>query len=70
MGVMDTLKGLVGQGKKAVADNKDTINSTVEKGAEFAKDKAGEKHHDKIDKATDGIKGAVDKVADDEGQAT
>lgn len=66
MGLMDTLKGLVGQGKKAVADNKDTITDTVDKGADFAKDKAGEQHHDKIDKASDGIKSAVDKVADDE----
>jgi MT0933-like antitoxin protein len=70
MGVMDTLKDLLGQGKKAVADNKDTINSTLDKGVDFAKDKAGEQHHDKIDKAADGIKGAVDKVADDDGQAT
>lgn len=66
MGLMDTLKGLVGQGKKAVADHKDTIGDAVDKGADFAKDKAGEKHHDTIDKATDGIKSAVDKVADDE----
>jgi hypothetical protein len=65
MSWMDKLKDLTGKATKTVADNKDKIGDAVDKGADFAKDKAGEKHHDKIDKATDGIKGAVDKIADE-----
>ncbi len=65
MGLMDTLKGLLGQGKKTVADNQDKINDAVDKGADLADDKTGGKHSDKIDKAADVVKDTVDKVADE-----
>lgn len=76
MGLMDKLKGLMGQGSKVAADHKDTIHDGVDKAADFADDKTGGKHADKIDSAAQKAKEGVDKLAsaadgdDDDGPKT
>ncbi|NLV56617.1 MAG: hypothetical protein GXY13_13500 [Acidimicrobiales bacterium] len=40
------------------------MNDGIDKAADFVDDKTGGKHTDKIDKAADAAKGAVDKIAD------
>jgi hypothetical protein len=64
MGLMDKLKGLMGQGSKVAADHKDTIHDGVDKAADLANDKTGGKHADKVDKASDAVKDTVNKIAD------
>jgi MT0933-like antitoxin protein len=55
MGIMDSIKGMLG-GKKT------EVKSAVDKGADMATDKLGEQHADTIDKAADVAKDAVDKL--------
>ncbi len=64
MGLMDKLKGLTGSASKTVADNEEKIDDAIDKAADFADDKTGGKHTDKIDKAADAAKSAVDKIVD------
>ncbi|QNG17724.1 antitoxin [Rhodococcus triatomae] len=59
MSFADTLKGLIGKGKKAAADNSEQIQGAIDKAADFADDKTGGKYSEKIDKAADAAKKAV-----------
>ncbi|HIW95977.1 MAG TPA: antitoxin [Candidatus Corynebacterium gallistercoris] len=47
MGIMDKAKEF--------ANDDDKRNEALDKAEQFAKDKAGEEHHDKVDKARDAI---------------
>ncbi|NLG55411.1 MAG: antitoxin [Rhodococcus sp.] len=55
----DTVKGLIGKGKEAAAENSDKIHDAIEKAADFADDKTGGKYSEHIDKAADAAKKAV-----------
>jgi ABC-type transporter Mla subunit MlaD len=57
MGILDKLKDLV-QGKG------DQIDSAIDKAADFADDKTGGEHTDKIEQAADKAKDVVDKLDD------
>ena len=59
MGFMDNIKGKVGD---AVDDHGDKIADGIDKAADFADDKTGGKHHDKIAKATGGAKDGLDRL--------
>jgi hypothetical protein len=55
MGILDSIKGLV-RGKKP------EIKDGIDKAAAVVDDKVGEEHDDKIAKAADMAKDAVDKL--------
>ena len=57
MGLMDSLKGMT-KGKKP------QIKGGVDKAADVVADKVGVQHADKVDKAANMAKGAVDKLPD------
>ena len=57
MGLMDSIKGMM-KGKKP------QIKDGVDKGADVVGDKVGAEHADKVDKAADVAKDAVDKLPD------
>jgi hypothetical protein len=57
MGFLDTIKGLVGK-------NADKADDVIDKAADFADQKTGGKHSDKIDTAAEKAKQAVDKLDD------
>lgn len=59
MSLVDTLKGLLGKGKEAAAQNADKINDAVDKAGTFIDDKTGGKYSDKIEKGKDAAKKAV-----------
>ena len=54
MGIMDSIKGLLGGNKEKVKDG-------IDKGADIIDDKAGA-HADKVQKGADMAKDAVDKI--------
>lgn len=56
MGIMDSIKSTLGGNKKQ-------INQGIDKVADVIDDKAGA-HADKVRKAADAAKGAVDKLPD------
>jgi ABC-type transporter Mla subunit MlaD len=57
MGILDKLKDLAkGKGEQ--------IDSAIDKAADFADDKTGGKHTDKIEQAADKAKDVVDKLDD------
>lgn len=58
------LNDMVGKAKDAVAGNKDKIEDVVDKAADFADDKTGGKHSDKIDTAADKVKEGLGKLTD------
>jgi MT0933-like antitoxin protein len=57
VGFMDSVKGWM-QGKKP------EVKSGIDKGADAVTDKVGTQHADKVDKAADTAKDAVDKLPD------
>lgn len=59
MALVDNLKKLIGQGKKAAAQNSDKIEKAVDKAADFADKKTQGKYADKIDKVQDAAKKAI-----------
>ncbi|MBW0274410.1 hypothetical protein ATM97_09305 [Nocardia sp. MH4] len=59
MSLVDTLKGLLGKGKEAAAQNADKINDAVDKAGTFIDDKTGGKYSDKIEKGKDAAKKVV-----------
>ncbi|MFE3542490.1 antitoxin [Nocardia sp. NPDC059177] len=59
MSLVDTLKGLLGKGKDAAAQNADKINDAVDKAGSFIDEKTGGKYSDKIEKGKDAAKKVV-----------
>jgi ABC-type transporter Mla subunit MlaD len=64
MGLFDKLKGVKSKAADVVEDNEEKIEDAIDKAADFVDDKTGGKHTDKIDKAADAAKSAVEKLAD------
>ncbi|GGG22065.1 hypothetical protein GCM10007304_39850 [Rhodococcoides trifolii] len=58
MGFADTLKGLIGKGKNAAAQNSDKIDKAVDKAGDMIDKKTQGKYADKIDKVQDAAKKA------------
>ena len=69
MGFMDSLKDMFSSNKdKAqglVSDHGDSIKDGLDKAADFADDKTGGKHSDKIGGVADKAKEGIDKLAGD-----
>jgi hypothetical protein len=59
MGLMDTLKGLVGMGRDAAAENAEKIHDVVDKAGGFIDEKTGGKYSDQIGKGAAALKGAI-----------
>ncbi|WP_063824982.1 antitoxin [Nocardia pseudovaccinii] len=59
MSLVDTLKGLVGKGRDAAAENADKIYDAVDKAGGFIDEKTGHKYSDKIGKVQEAAKKAV-----------
>ena len=59
MGMMDDMKN---KARDAIEKNRDKIDDGIQKAAEFAKDKAGSQHADKIDQMVDRGQGALDRM--------
>ncbi|WP_435874626.1 antitoxin [Nocardia vinacea] len=59
MSLVDTLKGLVGKGREAAAENADKIYDAVDKAGGFIDEKTGHKYSDKIGKVQEAAKKAV-----------
>ncbi|WP_460699334.1 antitoxin [Nocardia thraciensis] len=73
MSLMDTLKGLVGKGREAAAENAEKIHGAVDKAGSFIDEKTGGKYSDKIEKGTEKVKGAIpeqDQAPGGQGEAT
>jgi hypothetical protein len=58
MGFADTLKGLIGKGKNAAAQNSDKIDKAVDKAGDMIDKKTQGKYADKVDKVQDAAKKA------------
>jgi len=58
------LDDMIGKAKKAVTENKDKVEEGIDKAAEFADDKTGGKHTDKIEGAADKVKDALGNLGD------
>ena len=65
MGMMDDMKD---KARDAIEKNRDKIDEGMKKAADFAKEKAGSQHADKIDQMVDRGQGALDRM-NDPGQA-
>lgn len=59
MSFADSLKGLIGKGQKAAAENSDKIEQAVDKAGDFVDKKTGGKYADKVDKVQDAAKNAI-----------
>ncbi|MFC4377284.1 antitoxin [Nocardia halotolerans] len=59
MSLVNSLKGLLGKGKEAAAQNADKIHDAVDKAGSFVDGKTGGKYSDKIAKGTEAAKKAV-----------
>ncbi len=59
MGLMDTLKGLVGKGRDVASENAEKIHGAVDKAGGFIDEKTGGKYSDQIGKGTDAIKKGI-----------
>jgi len=55
MGILDSIKGLVG-------GNKDKVQQGVDKAADVAKDKLPDEHDGKVDKAADAATDQINKL--------
>lgn len=64
MGFMDKLKGAKDKAADLAEEHEEKIDDGIDKAADFADDKTGGKHSDKIDSAAEKAKGAVDKIVD------
>ena len=58
MGLMDKVKGMLGQ-------HRDKIDDGIDKAGDFVDDKTGGKHADHVDKGQDAAKDALRKLDDD-----
>ncbi len=54
--------GLLDKAKDLVSGNKDQVKDGIDKAADFADDKTGNQHSDKIDTVADKAKDALDKL--------
>ncbi|MFF4160439.1 antitoxin [Streptomyces sp. NPDC001678] len=59
MSFIDTLKGLVGKGRDAAAENPERVHEAVDKAGDFIDEKTGHKYSDKIEKGKEAAKNAV-----------
>ena len=59
MSFVDTLKGLLGKGKQVASENADKVGGAVDKAGDFVDDKTGGKYADKVDKAQEAAKKAI-----------
>ncbi|AZQ70394.1 MULTISPECIES: antitoxin [Streptomyces] len=59
MSLIDTLKGLVGKGKAAAAENPEKVEQAVDKAGTFIDEKTGHKYSDKIEKGKEAAKNAI-----------
>ncbi|MET4046419.1 hypothetical protein BJD99_11405 [Rhodococcus sp. 1163] len=59
MSFADSLKGLIGKGQKAAAENSDKIEQAVDKAGDFVDKKTGGKYADQVDKVQDAAKNAI-----------
>ncbi|MDJ0011035.1 antitoxin [Rhodococcus erythropolis] len=59
MGFLDNVKGLVEKGQELAAENSDKVHDAIDKVADIADDKTGNKYGDQIDKAAEAAKKAV-----------
>ncbi|HEY8524352.1 MAG TPA: antitoxin [Acidimicrobiales bacterium] len=63
----DLARDLTGKAKSTVTENADKIEEGIGKAADFVDDKTKRKYSDKIGKAQDAARKAVDKLAEDGG---
>ncbi|MCX5045655.1 antitoxin [Aldersonia sp. NBC_00410] len=61
MTVFDQLKGLLDKGKKAAAEHKDQIDSTIDKVGDTVDKQTKGKYSDKVGKAKDAAKKAINE---------
>lgn len=54
---------MMGKAKDMLADKKESLHSGIDKVADMVDEKTDGKHADKVDKAQEALKGAVDKFA-------
>ncbi|MCC3779379.1 antitoxin [Streptomyces sp. UNOB3_S3] len=59
MSFIDTLKGLVGKGRNAAAENPEKFGQAVDKAGSFIDEKTGHEHSDKIEKGKEAAKTAI-----------
>jgi hypothetical protein len=59
MSLMETLKGLVGKGRDAVAENAEKVHDAVDRAGGFIDEKTGGKYSDQIGKGVDAVKNAI-----------
>ncbi|NLV79137.1 MAG: antitoxin [Rhodococcus sp.] len=59
MGLLDSVKGLVGKGKEFAAQNPDKVNDAIEKAGDVADEKTGGKYAQHVDKAQDAARKAL-----------
>jgi hypothetical protein len=59
MGILDKARALIGK-------NEEKVDDAIDKAADFADDKTGGKHTDKIEGVADKAKDVVEKLADGE----
>jgi hypothetical protein len=59
MSIKDTVTGLIGKGKQAVASNPDKVNSAVDKARGLASKATAGKYDSAIDKAANSVKKAA-----------
>ena len=53
MGFLDNVKGLVEKGQELAAENSDKVHDAIDKVADIADDKTGNKYSSHIDKGVD-----------------
>jgi len=63
MGWKDTLSKAADKVSHTVSQNREKIEQSVDKGADFARNKTGGKHDDKIRKGTERLRSGLDKVS-------
>lgn len=59
MSLVDTLKGFLGKGKEAAAQNAGKINEGIDKAGSFIDEKTGGKYSDKIEKGKEAARKVV-----------
>lgn len=59
MSFIDTLKGLVGKGRDAAAENPEKVHEAVDKAGDFIDEKTDHKYSDKIAKGKEAAKNAI-----------
>lgn len=59
MGFLDNVKGIVEKGQDLASEHSDKVHDAIDKVADVADEKTGNKYGDQIDKAAEVAKGAV-----------